>query len=743
VIIRINGGKEGIVQYLIHGVMQGRSQSRDELDERAILSGDIELTDQIIKSIEGRGDKYLHITLSFKEDYVSVSQMQKLVRDFEQFAFAAYDDDEYNFYAEAHIPRIKSTQDNKTGSQVNRMPHIHIVIPQVNLKTWKKLNPFGRVTHNISYINAFQEVTNAKYGFASPKDNRRRDLSGKHRIITRTTGYDFTGPSRTFKEDLLGKITDGFISDYSELVRYLKGVGEMKVRNAGTDREYLNIKLPDSQKGINLKEHPFTRGFWHDDKASTENSMEDTYITQGDERAVDPEYVRILSRWFETRAFEVRHVRSGYRKQWNRYKKMSEAEQAEYLKVRADACRESSEAIDPEIFRFGQEPTADRVEQPDIAKEPASEEPTSAMGEERKRRQLRREATMHFWGMRSKSEYRVSFQELLHSLSQTHGLREGKYKGRIKENRLYLRGMYLNPFWFLVNELRMTPTKAADYLVAEYERQQGRTASYKEHAQPDPELWAVFLQNRAKMIKLLKQAWRTQDETFEKLKDKYRSLLSDGNRYQDLSADEKVEQSLKSFRIAWQMQQIIQEERRRAKEFEMILDHLKVYIAWLRLEGCRGDARALREVYDLYPFYRRTKWHYTNVSRYGSSNEDVHPEPPHGPGAIQSLVGEDGSIAYHRNFEPVFIDRGSHLQLRSHRDDDLLVILRLAMSKYGSKVGLQGESSLHVARRLARLARENDIQVTIYHDDLNDPLEVIPIREKVKPDRDRDFSSEL
>jgi hypothetical protein len=130
VIIRINGGKEGIVQYLIHGVMQGRSQSRDELDERVILSGDIELTDHIIDSIEGRGDKYLHITLSFKEDFVSVSQMQKLVRDFEQFAFAAYDEDEYNLYAEAHIPRIKSTQDNMTGSQVNRMPHIHIVIPR-------------------------------------------------------------------------------------------------------------------------------------------------------------------------------------------------------------------------------------------------------------------------------------------------------------------------------------------------------------------------------------------------------------------------------------------------------------------------------------------------------------------------------------------------------------------------------------------------------------------------------------
>jgi hypothetical protein len=42
-----------------------------------------------------------------------------------------------------------------------------------------------------------------------------------------------------------------------------------------------------------------------------------------------------------------------------------------------------------------------------------------------------------------------------------------------------------------------------------------------------------------------------------------------------------------------------------------------------------------------------------------------------------------------------------------------------------------------------RLAAENDIEVTIIHDDLNEPLEIIPNRQKVKRNRDRDFSSEL
>jgi hypothetical protein len=39
--------------------------------------------------------------------------------------------------------------------------------------------------------------------------------------------------------------------------------------------------------------------------------------------------------------------------------------------------------------------------------------------------------------------------------------------------------------------------------------------------------------------------------------------------------------------------------------------------------------------------------------------------------------------------------------------------------------------------------RENDIEVTIIHDELNEPLEIIPNRQKVKRNRDRDFSSEL
>lgn len=132
-LIRVGGGKEGIKEYLEKGHKQGREHSRDELDERVILAGDLEFTDQLINGMETDGERYLHITLAFKEDEISHETMLNITRDFEAFAFAAYGDNEFNFYAEAHLPKIKSYINQKTGEMVERKPHIHIVVPKLNM----------------------------------------------------------------------------------------------------------------------------------------------------------------------------------------------------------------------------------------------------------------------------------------------------------------------------------------------------------------------------------------------------------------------------------------------------------------------------------------------------------------------------------------------------------------------------------------------------------------------------------
>jgi hypothetical protein len=167
-LVRISGGMDGIREYLETGRKQGREASREDLDERVILAGNLEVADAVIKSMGGRGEKYLHVTLSFREDNIDREVLLEVARRFEEFSFAAYRNDEYSFYAEAHFPRLKSYVDKASGGTVERKPHLHIVIPKTNLLTGRHLNPFGLVEKNEAYIDAFQESTNASLGLASP-----------------------------------------------------------------------------------------------------------------------------------------------------------------------------------------------------------------------------------------------------------------------------------------------------------------------------------------------------------------------------------------------------------------------------------------------------------------------------------------------------------------------------------------------------------------------------------------------
>ncbi|WP_455289738.1 hypothetical protein [Cupriavidus necator] len=122
-------------QYLENGQKVGREFSRDEMDERVVLFGNLDVTDALIQALNVPEsiDRYLSITLSFKEDEVSREVLDDVAKACRSFVFAGYREDELNFYAEAHLPRIKSYIDSKTGQRVERKPHIHVVIPKLNL----------------------------------------------------------------------------------------------------------------------------------------------------------------------------------------------------------------------------------------------------------------------------------------------------------------------------------------------------------------------------------------------------------------------------------------------------------------------------------------------------------------------------------------------------------------------------------------------------------------------------------
>ena len=68
-LLRAKGRHDGVKEYLEKGRKLGRELERDEMDERVVLAGDLELTDSIIKSIDvaPNVDRYLSVTMSFKK----------------------------------------------------------------------------------------------------------------------------------------------------------------------------------------------------------------------------------------------------------------------------------------------------------------------------------------------------------------------------------------------------------------------------------------------------------------------------------------------------------------------------------------------------------------------------------------------------------------------------------------------------------------------------------------------------
>ncbi|MFV8598471.1 LPD7 domain-containing protein [Ralstonia pseudosolanacearum] len=314
-LIRVRGNNDGVKAYLEKGQKQDREFGRDEMDERVILAGDLDLTDALIQTIATDAERYLHITLAFKEDELPREVLADITRDFEAFMFAAYRPDEYNFYAEAHVPRLKSYADRKSGELVERKVHIHVVVPSLNRLTSRRLDPFGKVEQQIRFLEAFQEHVNAKYGLASPRDNRRVAFTDSSEMISRYKGDAFDGSNRELRSAILDALLARDITRYEDFRALLSEFGEVRTRNAGRGNEYENVKPPGAAKGVNLKEYVFSREFVElnagGKRAAMEARVHVEYVVPGESRSTPTVFREALAEWHAVRAREVKYLNSG------------------------------------------------------------------------------------------------------------------------------------------------------------------------------------------------------------------------------------------------------------------------------------------------------------------------------------------------------------------------------------------------------------------------------------------------
>lgn len=373
-LIRITGAREGAPDYFKYGNKQGNDFSRDELDERIILFGDLDVTTHIIEMVPGIGERYLHITLGVKERDVAEDTFRKIGQEVKDFVLAAYDRDEMDFYCELQIPKIKYLENKSTGEWHERLGHLHILVPLVNLETGKKENVLGFVEHNKRFIDALQEHINYKYNLASPKDNARVDVS-KADIIDRTkdSGKEFKkgafkAVKADLKEQLREKIGTAEVRDYAAFQEYLKGMGNLKIRNKGKPTEHLSFKPKDGPEFINLRDDEFKKAFFDlpevERAARLGMANKDAVAKSPMFEKREPEYYeKLLKEWSEFRAKEIRYINPNSKKKALAYKEATWEQKAEILadlERRARAAKQ--EKRNDERNRPGRDDAGDRRE---------------------------------------------------------------------------------------------------------------------------------------------------------------------------------------------------------------------------------------------------------------------------------------------------------------------------------------------------------------------------------------------
>lgn len=554
---RISGGSDGIKEYLEEGQKQGRVYTRDELDERVILDGDLNLTNNIIKNMDTNGERYFHITLAFKEDEVSREMLEAVTQDFKAFAFSAFNDDEYSFYAEAHLPKIKSYTNAKTGEFVERKPHIHIVIPETNLLSGNQLRPFGKIDQQVKHLEAIQETINNKYGLASPKDNRRTSFNLESEMVSRYVGDEFkgrevfTGHHKDLKAKILADILEKDITTPKDFAALLAGYGEVKTRNAGKHNEYLNIKPDPNGKGVNLKDYVFSKDFLslpaEQKRQELAKSLHAEYQAAGPARATPEKYEAVLKDWHDRRAKEIKYLNSGNQKEYKAYhsatpdKKaalLAEKERQFYEKhnpekisgyTRTDYIRDNIRAVTNHIETAGRHGAAvkrtdgdydqarrnvdDRRNrgisgtaletgnrQTDLgadrsAKTSRKTSVTGQLRDDKKATNEQQRGNQEF----AEIKRTLDAKRLLDRLSHSHGVNPEKYeisKGQDGGDRIKAGTRNLNVSDFLTKELNLDYRTAGQILRETYREQTGREPGANPKQQARAELWKEYQSER-------------------------------------------------------------------------------------------------------------------------------------------------------------------------------------------------------------------------------------------------------
>ena len=196
-----SGLSKGCLDYLL-----GEDREREHAK---VLSGDVELTGQLIDS-SPFAKKYTSGCLSFYEHDLSDQDKQKIMRNFEQCLFPGLDQDQYQILWVQHQDKV-----NQDTGQTRL--ELNFVIPNVELLTGKRLQPFYAPV-DLDRVDLFKQITNTEHSLYDPDDPEHRQLFLNKKNLPKDI--------KDFKEQLHQRVyravSNGEVADRQELVQWLE-----------------------------------------------------------------------------------------------------------------------------------------------------------------------------------------------------------------------------------------------------------------------------------------------------------------------------------------------------------------------------------------------------------------------------------------------------------------------------------------------------------------------------------------
>jgi len=222
------GGSSKAINYLLN--------EREQQGTARVLQGDPQLTRQIINDIKFK-QKTTVGCLSFEEKNISEEMKLKLMADFEKHLLPGMKD-RYNILWVEHRDKGRL--------------ELNFVIPKIDLVTQKSLNPYYHKA-DLPRVEKWQDLQNIKYNYSSPKDpTKQRTLQTDNKQIGLSKDYEQL-------DKLLHNLTqEGKINNREQLIELCEANNITITRK---NKDYLSLKLPDSQKAKKFKGSIYSEEF--------------------------------------------------------------------------------------------------------------------------------------------------------------------------------------------------------------------------------------------------------------------------------------------------------------------------------------------------------------------------------------------------------------------------------------------------------------------------------------------------